>query len=792
MTRCVLIQAKDSKEAYRINYADLRDSFETNFQLNSNYEVTFTLTYIDQYKDVFNAAKPKARVLYDGQWYVIQQSDSELNDKGLMINKITATHELIDKMRNIRLDTAEPTEDNPNTSGGQSTTPSTDKGDQPDVVVKKTDEQQTYPLNDRLDKFFKDNDQKIKYELHGKFPEAAVDCTGSLYEWLSQYIKNYYAYWIPDGDTLKVYDLDSLQHKTGRQFRYLNNMTEADVQIDVNAIVNDCMVYGGKMEKDITTGGGSGGGGDLDSVYGFCKSPINADFGVNKALMLQNFYARSTRARAWGVDVNRLYDVVKQNGISPEWFFAYEIQEQLSPGLGWLNHTYRQGDAYQDAAAVCTWIKSVASGSQPIAWWAAEGSISPNAALAAQWNKDFGNGTIGHAYIRLTAAAVWELAGQNPNPYIGKPLSGCVSVIKSWGGHTVQAGSAGGGWAWPFPAAGEGTFLLGQTFGTHPQDGVGRGNGFHDGLDFGAYDHPGSEVHAVHGGKCIISRAWGNGGINWYCVIQDSSGLNVEYQEAFASASDIYVNVGDVVQTGQVIGRRDTTHLHIGITRHSFPEAFAHAFSNDGTWLDPHAMIKNGGGNQGGDSQTDTPTTTTTSQTYYSLSFHYENQDSIKRYGRYKGKNITFPGIYDMDQLKKMADEQVPHDPPTTLTVKNIFESGFKLGDVWRAIILEKNINTDVTLMGIKYKPYSEDNKDASLSFNNTGLTMANVINAIYKDINGINTRFGNVDTFGGFSGREENHFANINTNDSRTFTAEEVQKIKQFTNNEVSDDGDS
>ena len=69
---------------------------------------------------------------------------------------------------------------------------------------------------------------------------------------------------------------------------------------------------------------------------------------------------------------------------------------------------------------------------------------------------------------------------------------------------------------------------------------------------------------------------------------------------------------------------------------------------------------------------------------------------------------------------------------------------------------------------------------------------MANVINAIYKDINGINTRFGNVDTFGGFSGREENHFANINTNDSRTFTAEEVQKIKQFTNNEVSDDGDS
>ncbi len=34
---------------------------------------------------------------------------------------------------------------------------------------------------------------------------------------------------------------------------------------------------------------------------------------------------------------------------------------------------------------------------------------------------------------------------------------------------------------------------------------------FHDGLDFGSVDHPGSEIHAVHGGKVVYV---GNPGIS--------------------------------------------------------------------------------------------------------------------------------------------------------------------------------------------------------------------------------------------------------------------------------------
>lgn len=148
-------------------------------------------------------------------------------------------------------------------------------------------------------------------------------------------------------------------------------------------------------------------------------------------------------------------------------------------------------------------------------------------------------------------------------------------------------------WQWPFPSAGEGVFDSTQLFGINP-GGEFRKNGFHDGLDFGTSYHPGSQVHAVHGGK-IVNKAYASGGIGWYVVTYDKDdGYYIEYQEAFSNASKIIVNVGDEVKTGQIIGYRDTDHLHLGITKSPLPGAFSHAFNNDGTWLDPRIIIKNG------------------------------------------------------------------------------------------------------------------------------------------------------------------------------------------------------
>ncbi|MBD5069138.1 MAG: peptidoglycan DD-metalloendopeptidase family protein [Lactobacillus sp.] len=144
-------------------------------------------------------------------------------------------------------------------------------------------------------------------------------------------------------------------------------------------------------------------------------------------------------------------------------------------------------------------------------------------------------------------------------------------------------------WGWPFPAVGKGYFSSGQLFGTH-RGGEFRPNGFHNGLDFGSYDHPGTQVHAVHEG--IVTQIGYLAGLEHYIVVS-SAEYTFVYQEAFSSPSKISVSVGQKVETGTVLGIRDTEHLHLGITREkNITKALASSFIDDGTWIDPLTLIK--------------------------------------------------------------------------------------------------------------------------------------------------------------------------------------------------------
>lgn len=794
--KVIYIEDKDTKHAYRYDFNDIDNSFKRNIKVGSNYEFTMTITYSEQYKDAFNATKGKCGVWYNGQFYNVQRMEPGIDEHGYLTKKITCTHTIIDCLKNIRIDDQEPTEDNPTITSGGTNNASNQQNNQPQagVTVEKTAEKQTYSLDSCLHKFIDNNDQGVSFEIHGAFPSLSIEQKGSLYDWLTENLKKFGAYWVPDGTKLKVYDLSSLANKTDRVFRYMSNMTGVSVDYNFQDMVNDCWVYGGKMRKDITTvSDGAGGGGSLDSAEAFAKSPINASFGVNKQTMLNDFAAKDVRVHAWGVDVNRLYDTVKGAGVSPEWFFAYDLCEGNPTSWSWLNHFANHlPDPYQDAVRVCNWIKEFANSNSFTP--ASYGGQGVDSATAAKWNQEFGKGTIGRLYLQGTAAAVWEIAGQNSGRY-GKPLSQCVGFIKSWGGHTQQAG--GGSWGWPFPSVGEGSFTAEQKFGSgsgwiRP----GLGTDFHDGLDFGSVDHPGSEVHAIHGGTCTVSRAWGTGGINWYCVIQDASGLNVEYQEAFGSANDIYVNVGQKVKTGDVIGKRDTSHLHIGITRHNIQEAFGHAGSNDGTWIDPLATIKNGGAPDGGTGASDNsqPTSSTTSEEYYSLVFHYEDQESIKLYGRHRGKPIVEDSIYDMDTLKQYVENTVQHMPATVLTIEGAHMPEIKEGDQIKLIAPELQLNVDVTLMGIEgpdEELTGESSDGDTLMFNNTGDAMRDVNSAIWKDVAVINSNLNPLNVYGSTGQRQENHFDNqsnqkdTSNQDNTKYTEKQINEIAEVTRGE-------
>ena len=145
-------------------------------------------------------------------------------------------------------------------------------------------------------------------------------------------------------------------------------------------------------------------------------------------------------------------------------------------------------------------------------------------------------------------------------------------------------------WGWPFPNVGQGYFSGAQRFGVNA-GGEFRLNGFHDGLDFGSIDHPGSTVHAIHAGT--VTSVGYMAGLDWYVTV-DTGEYLVVYQEAFSSRNQIAVKPGQQIGLGDTIGYRNTSHLHIGITRQkNFNVALANSFNNNGTWLNPLDIILN-------------------------------------------------------------------------------------------------------------------------------------------------------------------------------------------------------
>ncbi|GAX05365.1 phage tail tape measure protein [Secundilactobacillus pentosiphilus] len=145
--------------------------------------------------------------------------------------------------------------------------------------------------------------------------------------------------------------------------------------------------------------------------------------------------------------------------------------------------------------------------------------------------------------------------------------------------------AAGGKWAHS-PGSG---WTLTSGFGYRGP--VAGGESDHDGNDFSG----GRIIHAVHGGKVI--RVGGPPSAGWSAVgtsiiTKGSDGQYVIYQE-FGRPSDAKVKVGDDVKTGDVIGQRTGTHVHIGVSR-NYP------FHNNGaTTRGWENLLKMHGGSDG-------------------------------------------------------------------------------------------------------------------------------------------------------------------------------------------------
>lgn len=140
------------------------------------------------------------------------------------------------------------------------------------------------------------------------------------------------------------------------------------------------------------------------------------------------------------------------------------------------------------------------------------------------------------------------LPAQNANPTTNSSGGGYVS---------------GDTWAWP----------LGSTWcyissGYGYRDANISGNSFHGGIDLagGSGKLHGAPVYATRGGT-VISAVTSNSGYGIYVIIDHGGG----YSSLYAHMSVRYVNVGDTVQKGQMVGRVGNTgnstgaHLHFEI-----------------------------------------------------------------------------------------------------------------------------------------------------------------------------------------------------------------------------------
>lgn len=193
----------------------------------------------------------------------------------------------------------------------------------------------------------------------------------------------------------------------------------------------------------------------------FLKHQVGKSFGCSMDAVVNGCYNKG-RFLAWlggnKSQVKSLLQTVEKQGVSKELFAAYEINEGFSAGLGWLNHTGVQGNATQDAIAVCKWLVATSSGHQYGPAWDDPygGSVGVVPASAqAEGNahyKSLPDGSIGQVYIAGTAAATWAAyypqalkASVNHAQNYGDPIQGAIDSIRSWGGKIKGSGSSVGG-----------------------------------------------------------------------------------------------------------------------------------------------------------------------------------------------------------------------------------------------------------------------------------------------------------------------------------------------------------
>lgn len=196
---------------------------------------------------------------------------------------------------------------------------------------------------------------------------------------------------------------------------------------------------------------------ELDEVVAWMSSPIattwNVDLGDAEAL----FLSRNQRiASRYGVTASNIREVsvaIQNEGVSPQFFWMYSVEEGGGHG-GYINHfteANASSDRLEAAKNDARKIREISNDINP--YIATGGGITPSMPLppATEILDIMPAGTIGRAYLKMTAAATAEIVHLNGNPgpwspgtnqasaggfgTYGPPLSKMMALIQQLNGN---------------------------------------------------------------------------------------------------------------------------------------------------------------------------------------------------------------------------------------------------------------------------------------------------------------------------------------------------------------------
>lgn len=227
MAPLVTVQAINSSSVDRLQ-SYLPESFTVNWQLNGDYQLTFTA-----YKDgspAFTNLSVENTVRYDGTEYVIKQVTPD-HSGGIETVSVTATHIYNETSRIFQR--------------------SVKKGDA------------SYSPNDVLDYFFKGNNLGFTYAVDGDFDKRNITDLGNISgkDALAKIVETWPDCVIfPEGRKITVYSHDKFFQNYGHRIDYLNNASQVSLDYDSTGIVNQVRAVGPTYDVSTKTStDGSGG-----------------------------------------------------------------------------------------------------------------------------------------------------------------------------------------------------------------------------------------------------------------------------------------------------------------------------------------------------------------------------------------------------------------------------------------------------------------------------------------------------------------------------------------------------